>query len=176
MCAIMDNLHKYIPFVPVKRSVNLADGEVHEMDNHTVYPILFVGDQLTAARVIWTKLFSSKSCDKGTLFQIKNLIHQTSVPNDPKDNVQETEDFLEVVLVAYILNAAGGMTLDVVCGNIIEKYIDIGDNGTMSCEEDAVLLYGCELLTLGLVWWNYYDAIKGDGHRVMRIWKYLMVI
>uniref|UniRef100_A0A1X7TRY5 DUF6589 domain-containing protein n=2 Tax=Amphimedon queenslandica TaxID=400682 RepID=A0A1X7TRY5_AMPQE len=183
MCAIMDNLHKYIPSVPVKRSVNLADGEVHEMDDHIVYPILFGGDQLTAARVIWTRLFSSKSsCDKGTLFQIKNLIHRTSVPNDPKDNVQATEDFLEVVLVAYILNAAGneykeGMTLDVVCGNIIEKYIDIGDNGSMSCEEDAVLSYGCELLTLGLVWWNYYDAIKeGDGHRVMRIWKYLMVI
>lgn len=32
-------------------------------------------------------------------------------------------------------------------------------------------------MTLGLVWWNYYDAIKeGDGLRVMRIWKYLMVI
>ena len=37
-------------------------------------------------QVIWNRLFTSKSaCAKGTLFQIKNLIHRTSVPNDPKE-------------------------------------------------------------------------------------------
>lgn len=41
---------------------------------------------------------------------------------------------------------------------------------------DLVQLYACELLTLGLVWLNYYDAIKeGDGERIMRIWKYLLI-
>ena len=90
--------------------------------------------------MIWNRLFTSKSaCAKGTLFQIKNLIHRTSVPNDPKENVQATEDFLEVTLVAYILTAAdmeykAGMTLDDVCDNIIKKYINIGDNDTKSCK------------------------------------------
>ena len=37
--------------------------------------------------------------------------------------------------------------------------------------------YASEVLSLGMVWHNYYDAImEGDGDRVMRIWKYLMVI
>lgn len=37
--------------------------------------------------------------------------------------------------------------------------------------------YGKEVITLGLLWMNYYDGIKeGDGIRIMRIWKYLMLI
>ena len=32
-------------------------------------------------------------------------------------------------------------------------------------------------MTLGLIWWNYYDAInEGDGDRLLRIWKYLTII
>ena len=34
-----------------------------------------------------------------------------------------------------------------------------------------------EVMSLGMIWHNYYDAIKeGDGGRVLRIWKYLMLI
>lgn len=51
MCAIMDSLHKYIPSVPVKESVDQASGAAYEMDECMVYPILFGGDQLTAARI-----------------------------------------------------------------------------------------------------------------------------
>ena len=52
--------------------------------------------------VIWQRLFSSKSAgDKVTLFQLKNLINCTYVPKDPQENVQATEDFLEVVLEAH---------------------------------------------------------------------------
>ena len=107
---------------------------------HTVVNLLLTDIHVHIFQGIWTRLFSSKSSgDKGTSFQSKNLIHRTSVPNNPKDNVQAAEDFLELVLVAYILNAAEneykeGMTLDVVCENIIKKYIDIGDNSSMSCK------------------------------------------
>lgn len=32
-------------------------------------------------------------------------------------------------------------------------------------------------VTLGMIWANYYDAIReGDGHRIMQILKYLLVI
>ena len=51
MCAILDNLDKYIPSVPVNKSLDLANGEVYEMNDHMVYPILLGGDQLTVARV-----------------------------------------------------------------------------------------------------------------------------
>ena len=35
---------------------------------------------------------------------------------------------------------------------------------------DSMFLYACELLTLELIWWNYYDAIKeSEGERVLKI-------
>lgn len=41
--------------------------------------------QFFVIQVIWSKLYSAKSVsDKGTLFQLRNVINRTSVPNDPK--------------------------------------------------------------------------------------------
>ena len=48
---------------------------------------------------------------------------------------------------------------------------------TSNTREDLVYSYGREVVTLGLLWSNFYDAIKeGDGEGVLLIWKYLMVI
>ncbi len=42
---------------------------------------------------------------------------------------------------------------------------------------DGVHAYVKEVLTLGLIWYGFYDAIKkGDGNRVLRYWKFLLVI
>lgn len=76
-------------------------------------------------------MYSAKSAsDKGTLFQLKNVINRTSVPNDPKNNVQSTEDFLELVLVAHLLLAAekeysDGLTLEGVADKIVNKYVQL---------------------------------------------------
>ena len=54
--------------------------------------------------MIWIRLFSKKSgCDKGTLYQLKDLIHCTSVPSDPEDNA--AEDFMQTVLEGFIVGA-----------------------------------------------------------------------
>ena len=35
----------------------------------------------------------------------------------------------------------------------------------------------CEVMTLGLLWRNYYDSVReGDGKRLLSIWKYLLLI
>ena len=76
-------------------------------------------------------MYSAKSAsDKGTLFQLKNVINRTSVPNDPNNNVQSTEDFLELVLVAHLLLAAekeysDGLTLEGVADKIVNKYVQL---------------------------------------------------
>ena len=81
--------------------------------------------------MIWGNLYSNKSStDKGTLFQIKNLVNHTSVPNDPKNNVQSTEDFLQLVLVAYIIVAAekeycAGMKVEELADVITRKYVQL---------------------------------------------------
>lgn len=56
--------------------------------------------------MIWKRLFNkSSSTEKGTLYQLKNLLHRTAVPLDPGDNMKAAEDFLEVVLHAHIVAA-----------------------------------------------------------------------
>ena len=58
-------------------------------------------------QIIWKIFFSKKSVnDKGTLYQLKELIHQTSVGNDPKHKSKSSEDFLLTVLHAHIIAAA----------------------------------------------------------------------
>lgn len=42
---------------------------------------------------------------------------------------------------------------------------------------DEVYLYACDLLTLGLLWMCFHDAIReGDGARVMIYWKFLLPV
>lgn len=56
--------------------------------------------------VVWTRLYlKGTSMEKGTLLQLKNLIHRTSVPRDPKNNVHAAEEFLKVVVSGHILAA-----------------------------------------------------------------------
>ena len=129
-------------------------------------------------------MFSTKSgSDKGTLFQLKNLIHQTSVSEKPECNVKATEDFLEVVLEAHIVAAANELlasgwdgTLQQLAEKIIDTYVHILPDVAGSCS-DEVHIYASEVLSLGLLWYNYVDAVReGDGKCVMLLWKFLLLI
>ena len=44
--------------------------------------------------------------DKGTLYQVKNLLNHSAVPKDPGNNMKATEDFMEVVLTTFVIVAA----------------------------------------------------------------------
>ena len=42
---------------------------------------------------------------------------------------------------------------------------------------DSIMEYGKEVFSLGMLYMEFHDAIKeGDGHRVLRCWKYLLLI
>uniref|UniRef100_A0A1X7VU78 Uncharacterized protein n=1 Tax=Amphimedon queenslandica TaxID=400682 RepID=A0A1X7VU78_AMPQE len=76
---------------------------------------------------------------------MKNAIHRTALPNDPKNNVQATEDFLELVLVAYIVTAAENEYLDKmdireVRDTVINKYVNLGDNKIISSSKESMFL------------------------------------
>ena len=50
-----------------------------------------------------------------------------------------------------------------------------GDKSEDTPKQDDVFRYACELLTLGLIYSEYSDAIKeGDGQRVFRCFKYML--
>uniref|UniRef100_A0A1X7V4W0 DUF6589 domain-containing protein n=1 Tax=Amphimedon queenslandica TaxID=400682 RepID=A0A1X7V4W0_AMPQE len=136
--------------------------------------------RMTLIKVIWTRLFKEKSSqDKGTLY---DLIHRTAVPSDPQKNMQATKDLFQIVLNAHIIAAAQQIigqnvtdTLASVARLIVNKYIRF--DASSNENDDMIHNYACEVITLGMIWANYYDAIhEGNGHRIMQILKYLLVI
>ena len=59
-------------------------------------------------QVIWDMLYTEDSAaDQCTLYQLRNLINRRNVPKDPKQDVNATEDFLQLVTDAHIVAAAG---------------------------------------------------------------------
>ena len=94
--------------------------------------------------MIWLRLYKSESSkEKGTLYQIRNLLNRTSVPNDPAQNMKATEDFLTVVLFSHIVAAAKSvvttddLSFGLIAKKIIEKFVDLSINETkMEDSED----------------------------------------
>ena len=131
----------------------------------------------------------SSAAEKGTLYQLKNLLHRNAVPLDPGDNMKAAEDFLQVVLQGHIAVAAETvctasdreLTLAELSKAIVEKFVKIilpsPSSPSASTNNDKVFLYATEVITLGLIWESFHDATReGDGERLVRIWKFLMLI
>ncbi len=131
---------------------------------------------------MWIRFFNRGSLtDKGTLYQLKNIINRTSVPNDPADNMKAAEDFMLLVLHAHIIAACKELlgkndiqSVSQLAEKVIECYVRLEGN---SDEDDQVLVYASDLLTLGLLWWGYHDAVReGDGTRIQNYWVFLLPV
>ena len=124
--------------------------------------------------------------DKGTLYQLKELIHRTSVGNDPKHRTKSSEDFLLTVLHAHIIAAAKVCCREqniedcLACAKeVVKKFVNVqlSSQIPVANSNDMSYNYATNLLTLGLVWHGYHDAIKeGDGNRILLYWKFLIPI
>ena len=161
------------------------------------------------SQVIWKRLYKTSSgMEKGTLYHLRNLINRRNITKRPKNNVNAAEDFLEVVIVSYILTAVMtllGMkslhdipssplvTQDVwmvddaarreiltdISTRVVEKFVDLATTFKKITPEDegTVYDYECEVMSLGLLFMDFKDAIReGDGNRVLLIWKYLLLL
>lgn len=57
-------------------------------------------------QVIWKRLYKSYSvCERGTLYQLRNILNRTNVKPNPKDNVNAAHDFIDVITMGHILAA-----------------------------------------------------------------------
>ena len=100
---------------------------------------------------------STTATDKGSLYQLKNLNNQTSVPSDPQNNMNAAEDFLLLILHAHIVAAVNMLqsinsTNDVkelACA-VVTNYVRLprvdGKDAEMS--DDKVYVYAAEVLSL----------------------------
>ena len=153
---------------------------------------------MSTLQILVDRLYSTKSCsDKSTIFQLKQLAHRSSFGKQPKNNMKATEDFLEVVVFAHITAATKNLkttlTAPLTCTDLAKKLVGkfisipvptfdadgnlIDDNSDFSNTDDSVFLYAVDVLSMGLFWYGFRDAVReGDGDRIVLYWKFLLVI
>ena len=118
------------------------------------------------------------------MHQLRNVINRTNVPLDPQKNMNAAEDFMLLLLHAHVVSAAEvilsqhpNSSLDDVANSIIMNYVRLQKDSDQDEFVDKVCVYSMEVLTLGLLWHGFHDAIReGDGERILRYWRYLMVV
>lgn len=60
---------------------------------------------------------------------------------------------------------------------IMKSFVQLKLDEVSGDVEDGVYLYACDLLTLGMIWMGFHDAIReGDGERIMVYWKFFLPI
>ena len=127
--------------------------------------------------------------------------------SEPKDNVNACDDFLTLVVKCHFLTVVmkklGMEFLDDIptrgdftqvswmmsdddrrsaiysfSQDIIKEYVHLPMiNTDHSYIDDKVLDYAKEVMSLGMFYLNYKDAVReGDGGRILTLWKYLLPI
>ena len=117
------------------------------------------------------------------MYQLCNLINRSGVPADPEKNMKAAEDFLLLLLHAHVVAAAktifvfesGLESVAEVAKSIVNTFLLLPLS--TSEEVDGVNTYAKELLTLGLLWHEFHDAIReGDGARIILCWKVMLPV
>jgi len=150
---------------------------------------------------------TASAAERGTLVHLKNMIGRRNVKTKPKDDYNACDDFFMLVLNAHILTAAmeflgmgslednpnpaiipdgvHGFNKDLrkeilmnAMSLIVNSYVDLSAMDEKQPKpNDQQKAYACELLSLGLIYSEYSDAIReGDGDRVFRCWKFLLIL
>jgi len=129
---------------------------------------------------MWQRLYSKKGArDRGTLFQLKNLLNRTAVKQDPSKAMKANEDFLTVVLFAYIIAAAKKVIAERpadshsctnIAKQIVERWVKINlvADRLNKPKRGTGYSYAMDLLSLGLLWHGFHDAVReGDGDQIL---------
>ena len=165
------------------------------------WPCLVLTYTFIIFQAIWKHMYhedGEAAILKGSLHQLKTAIKRSDVPSNPANNMNSSEAFLRDSLTAYILAGACSIleidnasslleTSDVpacfasikqLANSIVEEFTDLTSYGIPPLEYiDEINRYTKDLMTVGLIWAAYQDAIKqGDGKRIIGIWRHLMLI
>ena len=127
-------------------------------------------------------------------------MHRSAVGADPSKNMKAFEDILLVVIRDYSVAAANAESENINCLEIAKKIVSklvkvstyhppvTRDNATetvpgataaptSASPKSTATLYTTDLLSLGLMWHGFHDAIReGDGDCILLYWKLLLPI
>ncbi len=150
---------------------------------------------------------TASTAEIGTLFQLRNLINRRNISTEPDNNYNAHDDFLSLTVIGYVLGAAmeilgmesvndqpheeilpqtvwmldkqeRKLILQSLSDVVVSEYVDLSAFAqTKRTASDGVHGYAKELISLGLFYMEYSDAIReGDGLRVLRCWRYLLLL
>lgn len=149
---------------------------------------------------------TSSGTNGGTLYQLRNLLTRRNVTAKIKSDPTACEEFFILVLEAHILTIAmkkfglesfdDTPSIDLFGEEFTEKTpsdrMDVFNNAVKGIvteftnffnteslmeERDHILAYANELLSFGMLYLEFVDSIReGDGHRILRCWRYLLLI
>ena len=156
---------------------------------------------------MWSRLYKySSASNKGTMYQLRNLINRRNVRNKPDKDVNACEDFFLSFVRSHIIAAAISLfgmeshdsrpdenifppdhedhdiadkttILLAAADLVVHQFVDISyGTSHKTAHLDHKQEYAKEVMTMGLFYLEFQDAIReGDGHRVIRCWKYLFL-
>lgn len=130
--------------------------------------------------------------DKGTLFQLRNLLARKQVSKKVSKNVFAAEDLLAVTTQGHVIAAAmeikkvmkledlhlsDGESISSLSQGIVDNFLTPTFFAEEELSADGVNLYARELMLMGLLWYSFQDAIsEGDGPAVMKFWNVMTVM
>ena len=187
------NSHKMSKFVKI---FSLKSFFLYGMHTQVILSILSSHVSMFT-QVIWKKLYKTRSgMERGTLYQLRNLINRRNVVTSCKDDMNACEEFFELVVNGYIITAVldflgmssvidlplptlvpsdawmlsdadrRSIVMDT-ASEVVQQHVDLSiqfADGKKHKEPDTVYAYASELLSLGLLYFEFKDAVKeGDG-------------
>ena len=67
--------------------------------------------------------------------------------------------------------------MDSILTKMVDSFVDVAYGKITASNDDQILTYAKQLLSIGSLYLEFADAVKeGDGQRVIRCWRYLLII
>lgn len=166
---------------------------------------------IVSQQIVWARFYNTSSIlDKGTLYNLQNVVNRRNVSASVDDDFNACEDFFKSVMECHVVAAAmhhlkmcslsnipchaklqedlwlldddarRDILIDI-CMEIVFKFAaNFLQERTEANEkdetEDKVHCYATELLSYGMLYNEFADAIReGDGNRTIRCWRYFLL-
>ena len=120
------------------------------------------------------------------MYQLRNVIDRTVVPADPQKNMNAAEDFMLLLVHTHAVQAARVLQIKnpsscvvKLADSVVSTFLHLPDLSSRQKPEcdDGVHMYAKELLSLGLLWHGFHDAVReADGERILKYWKFLLLV